>query len=564
MKMRGKLSVSIMLPLLLVSILISWVAISQINRIINDKTENELISYSRLELGMLDARFPGLWHVENDMLYKGETALNENHELIDWIHDNTGLLATLFLDDLRIATNLRDESGNRQTGTRASDEVRNAVLVKGNPFNGNVEFGGQTYVTHYEPLHDNNGNVVGMWFTGISEKTVRDQVSQMTRSMFLTAGILLLIGLVDALFVSAFISNAIRSVVKHLAHMAHQDFTQVLPPKTTARKDEVGEMAKSVITTQDAIAEAVRGVLDNADQVFQAIDATDTEVKTLNEYIGEISSTTQNLSAGMEETAASTQEMNATSHEIEAGIGSIAMRAHEGETSAQQIKQRAEVLKREAALAREKATTLYTDSQKRLKASIEQSKASERIHILSDTILSITSQTNLLALNAAIEAARAGDAGRGFAVVADEIRVLAENSKNAAAEIQAVSGVVVESVASLSTDADELLQFMDDQVIKDYDKLVDTGTQYSSDADIVHDLVAELSATAEELHASMEDMLRAIAEITNAANEGAEGATSIANHTIQAVARVQAVLVKSKENRDTINSMQTLLGTFKC
>lgn len=564
MKMRGKLSVSILLPLFVVSILISWVAISQVNRIIKEKTESELIAYSRLELGMLDAAFPGSWRVENDMLYKGETALNANHDMIDWIEEKTGLLATLFLGDLRIATNLRDDAGNRQTGTKASDEVRETVLVKGDPFSGNVDFGGHAYVTHYEPLRNNEGDIVGMWFTGVSETVVRDQVSHMTRSMILAASILMLIGLIDALFISGLISNAIRIIVKHLGHMERQDFTQVLHQRTFARKDEVGEMAKSVNSTQDAIAGAVRSVLSNADLVSHAIDATDTEVRTLNEYIGEISATTQSLSAGMEETAASTQEMNATSHEIEAGIGNIALRAHEGEASAQQIKQRAEVLKMEAALAREKAIVLYTDSQRKLKASIEKSRASERIHILSDTILSITSQTNLLALNAAIEAARAGEAGRGFAVVADEIRVLAENSKQAAAEIQAVSGIVVESVESLSMDADALLQFMDGQVIKDYDTLVDTGTQYSADADIVHDLVAELSATAEELHASMEDMLRAIVEITNAANEGAEGATSIANHTIQAVTRVQAVLTKSKENRDSISGMQTLLGTFKC
>lgn len=57
-------------------------------------------------------------------------------------------------------------------------------------------------------------------------------------------------------------------------------------------------------------------------------------------------------------------------------------------------------------------------------------------------ITDIAAQTNLLALNAAIEAARAGEAGRGFAVVAEEIRKLAEDSKNAAVNIETIIGSV--------------------------------------------------------------------------------------------------------------------------
>lgn len=70
--------------------------------------------------------------------------------------------------------------------------------------------------------------------------------------------------------------------------------------------------------------------------------------------------------------------------------------------------------------------------------------------MLADSILAITGQTNLLALNASIEAARAGEAGKGFAVVAEEIRVLAEQSKDAVANIQAVTENVDNAVGNLT------------------------------------------------------------------------------------------------------------------
>ena len=151
--------------------------------------------------------------------------------------------------------------------------------------------------------------------------------------------------------------------------------------------------------------------------------------------------------------------------------------------------------------------------------------------MLSNTILDITSQTNLLALNAAIEAARAGEAGRGFAVVADEIRSLAENSKNAANEIQKVTNDVILSVENLSINSQEILGFIDKTVISDYASMVNISDQYNKDAELVNDIVTDLSATTEQLSASIQNMVKAINEVTSATNEGALGTSNIAEKT---------------------------------
>lgn len=265
----------------------------------------------------------------------------------------------------------------------------------------------------------------------------------------------------------------------------------------------------------------------------------------------------------MEETAASTQEMNATSAEIESAIESIASKAQEGAISAVEIKKRADELKKSAELSESNAHAVYSNTYNRLKSAIDESKAVERINALSKSILAITSQTNLLALNAAIEAARAGDAGKGFAVVADEIRKLAESSKNTVNEIQSITNIVVTSVEKLSDSSEEVIDFIEKQVIKDYEKMVKTGEQYSKDAEFVNDLVTDFSATSAEVLASVQNMVKAINEITAATNEGAGGTAIITQKMASVEEKAGEVLKAAEVSQNSSRKLINLVARFK-
>lgn len=563
MKLRGKLIVGIVALLIVFSFVIGFFMLSEINHVISMKTASELDSYTELEMALLDAKYPGDWSLDGKTLLKGGIPLNDNFELVDQIEQTTGLKATLFAGDTRISTNLRDAGGNRQVGTQASEAVVKAVLNGGQEYQGEITFADEQYEAHYRPIRNKDGTVIGMWFNGLPKSVMNQERQTSMRSIVLLVLFMLVLGFMDAIFIGSRIAKAIEGLVGHLESMSRQDFSDAVHPSLLKRKDEVGNIARSVQQTQSAIAGSISGILSATRRIGESTNHAMNELTALNADIEEVSITTETLSAGMQETAASTEEMNATSFEIEKGIENIARRASEGAESAQLIKSRAETLKTEATAARDLAVSVYGRTQTRLSESIVKSKASERITILSDTILSITSQTNLLALNAAIEAARAGDAGLGFAVVAEEIRKLAENSKQAATEIQTVSSLVSEAVTALVRDSGEVLEFMDTRVIRDYGTLVSVGTQYSADADLINDMVAELSSTSEELHASMQDMMRAIAEITAAANDGAEGATNIANRTTTVVTKANSVMRQSEENRQNLGQLMELLGNYK-
>ena len=285
------------------------------------------------------------------------------------------------------------------------------------------------------------------------------------------------------------------------------------------------------------------------------VDNINATVTDLNENIEEVSATTEELAATMEETAASAEEMTATSQEIETAVESIAKKSQEGAVQAGQINKRAADIKQNVQASQKKSNEIFIITKTNLENAIESSKIVDKINILSESIMDITSQTNLLALNAAIEAARAGEAGKGFSVVAEEIRKLAEQSKDTVIEIQNITNKVTESVKDLSENSNKLLTFMDTDVANDYTTMLTVADEYSKDAEFVDNLVSEFSSTSEELLASLSDVLKTIDGVASAASEGAGGTTDIAIRVSEISNKSNSLseeALKSKENADRL------------
>ena len=427
-------------------------------------------------------------------------------------------------------------------------------MIEGEIGSGEYEYNGEVNFLGFSPVEGTNWSLA----VAAPKDEIFSGLRIMASSILIASALFLALGLGAGYLIARLIANPLILASEHLRVISTGDFTQETPRKSLEMKDEIGVLAKAIETMQQSVKEVVQGVIKESQNVANAVISTEKTINELTYQIEEVSATTEELSAGMEETAASSEEMSATASEIERAVESIALKAQQGAISAGEINQRASNLKQTAVSSQMSAQNIYVSTQEKLVKAMQDSKSVDQINVLSDAILQITSQTNLLALNAAIEAARAGEAGRGFAVVAEEIRKLAENSKEAVNEIQKITNIVVTSVGNLSESSASVLEFIDKQVLKDYESMVEIGELYHADSEFVDDLVNDFNATAEELTASIQQMTRVIEEIAIAANEGAEGSTNIAQKNAMMVEKSDEVIKQadiSKESSDNLNKM---------
>ena len=386
--------------------------------------------------------------------------------------------------------------------------------------------------------------------------------TRMTALIGACLGLLLIVGVLVAM-IALDIIHSVRNISASINVIAGGDFVQKVPKKLVNRKDDFGNLAK----TLEGMRHSLRGLLAqvknesvNIDHVVESIDAN---VFTLNSEIEDVSATTQELAASTEETAASADQINSMTQQIDDAAREIATRAQDGATEAEDIHKRASQSKTNAVENRQKMEQMQAEIRSSLQKALEDAKVVEKIGILADSILNITGQTNLLALNASIEAARAGDAGRGFAVVAEEIRVLAEQSQEAVANIQAVTENVSSAVGNLAKDSNRLLDYVDQDVVESFALFEKMADDYNADATKINELVSDFSATSEELLASINSISEAIDGITLASNDSAAGTTNIAQKTVSIVNESSEVMKSAKVAEQSAEELRKNVDNFK-
>ena len=328
------------------------------------------------------------------------------------------------------------------------------------------------------------------------------------------------------------------------------------------QKDEIGSLVEGVNTFIEALQNVIVGIRDSSVHLNSAFAAVTDSVTSVNGNATDISAVMEELSATMEEVSATLANVNERVERAGQGMERISEQSEHILHYASEMQDRATQLENTAVTNKDTTSTMIQEILSTLQQAIENSKSVEEVNALTDEILNISSQTNLLALNASIEAARAGEAGKGFAVVADEIRVLADSSRETAGNIQQINAKVVTAVEELVKNSENIVTYINENVLKDYDGFVDSGHKYRADADYVNEVMTSFTDSVEYLRQTMNEVVENVNDVSSAVEQGAEGVANAAENTTQLVGEMETIMKEIDDSNQNISDLSTQTKRF--
>lgn len=328
------------------------------------------------------------------------------------------------------------------------------------------------------------------------------------------------------------------------------------------QKDEIGSLVEGVNTFIEALQHVIAEIRDSSVHLNSAFAAVTDSVTSVNGNATHISAVMEELSATMEEVSATLANVNERVERAGQGMDRISEQSEHILHYATEMQDRATQLENTAVTNKDTTSTMIQEILSTLQQAIENSKSVEEVNALTDEILNISSQTNLLALNASIEAARAGEAGKGFAVVADEIRVLADSSRETAGNIQQINAKVVTAVEELVKNSENIVAYINENVLKDYDGFVDSGHKYRADADYINEVMTSFTDSVEHLRQTMNEVVENVNDVSSAVEQGAEGVANAAENTTQLVGEMETIMKEIDDSNQNISDLSTQTNRF--
>ena len=375
-----------------------------------------------------------------------------------------------------------------------------------------------------------NGELFGSMDVGIYNSEV-DSVTSSVRNVEVIISLLVIVcSVVVIILICSIIFKPINGFVAICEKMGTGDFSEDINANILENKDEFGKMGRSLMkmksglstlinSTSEAakmlydITETLRsGALDTksmaSDIAGKAVEAV-SKTETQTEYTYSNSEMANKISDGMNDIA------NNVSTITNAAVDTAA-EAQEGIVIIRNMVDQISVIA-------DNVSSIYEQIQ-------ELEKMSGNIQSVIQLIMEISGQTNLLALNASIEAARAGEQGKGFAVVADEVKNLAEQSREAAADIsviiQQIQGLITQCVTLMADGNNSVQQGITfaKQAEKSFDGIKEKITSVSDEMENVSSVTEEAAkgtVLLQENINGIREISELVVENTNGVSEAA-------------------------------------------
>lgn len=542
---------------------IAFALIYSVNQVVEkamlNTYENNLKNLSLSNYQYLDSLYKGEWHVQENTLYKGDEKVENMTTQLDEIQKKMDIVSTIFLNDTRIATNVKID-GERAIGTKADKRVAQKVL-NGETYIGIADVVGIPHLTVYKPIKNSSGEVIGMWFVGESIKNVNDVISNVRNITLAIISIVGLITIIISILIVRRIVTPLKSIQNQLHEISHGegDLTQELKVQS---KDEIGDLAQSFNQTLGTLRKMMHEISNTAGEMTVSCE-------NLYESAAHSTTFTNDIVNSLHDVADGAEAQRIISQQSEVSINSLQQNIHDVAEAVDRIEQSSIQTSNHATAGYEAIQKVVAQMASIRWSVLESEKVIQRlgeqsneIGLISEVITNIADQTNLLALNAAIEAARAGEHGKGFAVVAEEVRNLAEQSKNSAHQIteliSAVQANTEKAVHMMSKGSSEVTAGID--VVEHTEGAFSTIHHAIQSESVQFKQIVELTT---QIETSIQNIHKQTLETNSIAEQASTNARKTAESSDLELAAMEEITASAKSLEQASEGLLSLIHRFK-
>lgn len=248
------------LPILVLGIVLLVVSMQTFSDKMEGHVRKEMTQQTKLILKILDENYPGEFSLNKDVkgnyhIYKGGKDITKDTEFIDNMKEIMGVEVTLFCQDVRLQTTLRDSKGRLFINTAVSSVITKDVLKKKKAhfYRSTTNVGDERYFAYYEPIFLEDGTCFGM--VGVCRKAtdIEKNIRMAVRPiLLLSITAIFVIGAISISY-TRILTKRIRILQQFMKKLTKDDFEAEMPAGLLKVEDEIGDLARSGKKMQESI-----------------------------------------------------------------------------------------------------------------------------------------------------------------------------------------------------------------------------------------------------------------------------------------------------------------------